>query len=48
MAVIPILQQEATPEDLKNHINIADWLIRLKYVSICHFERSQQGGVEKS
>ena len=26
----PILQQEATPEDLENHIDIADWLIRLK------------------
>ena len=30
ITVSPILQQEATPEDLDNHIDIADWLIRLK------------------
>ena len=30
ISVSPILQQEATPEDLENHIDIADWLIRLK------------------
>ena len=30
ISVSPILQQEATPEDLDNHIDIADWLIRLK------------------
>ena len=30
ITVSPILQQEATPEDLENHIDIADWLIRLK------------------
>ncbi len=30
ITVSTILQQEATPEDLENHIDIADWLIRLK------------------
>ena len=28
ITVSPILQQNATPEDLANHIDIADWLIR--------------------
>ena len=28
ITVSPLLQQEATPEDLANHIDIADWLIR--------------------
>ena len=28
ITVCPILQQNATPEDLANHIDIADWLIR--------------------
>ena len=31
ITVSPVLQQEATPEDLAAHIDIADWLIR------CHF-----------
>ena len=48
ITVSTVLQENATPEDLDNHIDIADWLIRLKYGSICHFERSPQGGVEKS
>ena len=26
--ISPVLQQNATPEDLENHIDIADWLIR--------------------
>ncbi len=30
ITVSPLLQQEATPEDLANHIDIADWLIRTK------------------
>jgi hypothetical protein len=28
VTVSPLLQQEATPEDFANHIDIADWLIR--------------------
>ena len=28
VSVSPILQQNATPEDIENHIDIADWLIR--------------------
>ena len=28
VTVSPILQQNATPEDIENHIDIADWLIR--------------------
>ena len=30
ITVSPILQQNATAEDLENHIDIADWLIRYK------------------
>ena len=45
--VSTILQQNATPEDQENHIDIADWLIRLKYGGMCHFERSPQGEFEK-
>ena len=30
ITVSPILQQNATPEDLANHIDIADWLIRTR------------------
>lgn len=30
ITVSPILRQNATPEDLANHIDIADWLIRYK------------------
>ena len=36
VTVSPLLQQEATPEDFANHIDIADWLIRH-----CHPERSE-------
>ena len=46
--VSPLLQQEATPEDFANHIDIADWLIRTRCPSLCHSERSPQGGVEES
>ncbi len=30
ITVSTVLQENATPEDLDNHIDIADWLIRLK------------------
>jgi hypothetical protein len=30
ITVSPLLQQEATPEDFENHIDIADWLIRTR------------------
>ena len=36
ITVSPLLQQEATPEDIEAHIDIADWLIRH-----CHPERSE-------
>lgn len=36
VTVSPLLQQEATPEDIEAHIDIADWLIRH-----CHPERSE-------
>ena len=45
--VSTILQQNATPEDQKNHIDIADWLIRLRHgrpdrpSGVCHPERSR-------
>ena len=48
ITVSPILQQNATPEDLAAHIDIADWLIRYRHPSRCHSERSPQGGVEES
>jgi len=48
ITVSPILQQNATAEDLENHIDIADWLIRYKTARACHSERSPQGGVEES
>lgn len=31
ITVSPILQQNATAEDLENHIDIADWLIRYRH-----------------
>lgn len=34
--ISPILQQNATAEDLENHIDIADWLIRYKLGRGCH------------
>ena len=30
------------------HIDIADWLIRCHNVTICHSERSPEGGIEES
>ena len=36
ITVSPILNQNATAEDLENHIDIADWLIRY-----CHPEHSE-------
>lgn len=36
VTVSPLLQQESTPEDIANHIDIADRLIRH-----CHPERSE-------
>ena len=48
VTVSPILQQNATAEDLEAHIDIADWLIRYRHPSHCHSERSPQGGVEES
>ena len=48
ITVSPLLQQEATPEDFANHIDIADWLIRHCHPSLCHSERSPEGGVEES
>lgn len=36
VTVSTVLQQEATAEDLANHIDIADWLLRN-----CHPERSE-------
>lgn len=48
ITVSPILQQNATAEDLATRIDIADWLIRYKLGLGCHSERSQQGGVEES
>ena len=33
ITVSPLLQQEATPEDFANHIDIADWLIRTRGVT---------------
>ena len=36
VTISPLLQQEATPEDLAAHIDIADWLIR------CHSEQSEE------
>ena len=48
ITVSPILQQNATPEDIEAHIDIADWLIRYKLGGGCHSERSPQGGVEES
>ena len=30
ITVSPILQQNAPPEDMANHIDIADWLIRTR------------------
>lgn len=48
ITVSPILQQNATAEDLEAHIDIADWLIRYKLGRGCHSERSPQGEVEES
>jgi hypothetical protein len=48
ITVSPILKQNATAEDLAAHIDIADWLIRYRYSSFCHSERSPQGEVEES
>jgi hypothetical protein len=31
VTINPILQQNATPEDIDNHIDIADWLIRYRF-----------------
>ena len=42
VTISPLLQQEATPEDFANHIDIADWLIR------CHSERSEESPAKKS
>lgn len=33
VTISPLLQQEATPEDFANHIDIADWLIRTRGVT---------------
>ena len=47
ITVSTILQQNVTPEDLENHIDIADWLIRLRHgrpdrpSRVCHPERSR-------
>ena len=48
ITISPILNQNATVEDLAAHIDIADWLIRTRHPSVCHSERSPQGGVEES
>ena len=42
ITVSPLLQQEATAEDLAAHIDIADWLIR------CHSEHSEESPAKKS
>lgn len=48
VTVSPILQRNATAENIEAHIDIADWFIRYRHPSHCHSERSPQGGVEES
>ena len=48
ITVSPILNQNATAEDLAAHIDIANWNIHYKLHRGCHSERSPQGGVEES
>ena len=42
VTVSPILQQNASPEDIENHIDIADWLIRENPSRHARLDRASQ------